>query len=95
MREGRGVYYTPEPVVSYINRSVDYTLRNHFPLVDGLTDSSKIALIAPKTNDTKSIRRVLILDCETETGTFLFDLINRVYTTFRRNRRMWSGYSVA
>src|SRR5512142_2624288 len=27
LRELRGVYYTPEPVVSYIVRSIDYLLR--------------------------------------------------------------------
>jgi type I restriction-modification system DNA methylase subunit len=30
MRESRGVYYTPEPVVSYIVRSVDYVLKQNF-----------------------------------------------------------------
>ena len=30
MREGRGVYYTPEPVVSYMVRSVDILLKDKF-----------------------------------------------------------------
>ena len=30
LRERRGVYYTPEPVVSYIVRSVDHLLRTRF-----------------------------------------------------------------
>ncbi len=42
MREARGVYYTPEPVVSYIVRSVDKILQNDFGLPKGLADSSKI-----------------------------------------------------
>jgi len=35
-REKRGVYYTPEPVVRYIVRSVHQTLKTHFHLNDGL-----------------------------------------------------------
>src|SRR5690606_21357412 len=34
LREQRGVYYTPEPVVSYIVRSVDYILRERFGRYD-------------------------------------------------------------
>ena len=30
VREMRGVYYTPEPVVSYIVRSIDYLLKTRF-----------------------------------------------------------------
>ena len=30
MREKRGVYYTPEPVVSYIVRSLHHILKEHF-----------------------------------------------------------------
>src|SRR3990172_1473679 len=37
-REIRGVYYTPEPVVSYIVRSVDYLLKTRFDCPDGLAD---------------------------------------------------------
>src|SRR5207248_1387031 len=44
LRELRGVYYTPEPVVSYIVRSVDYLLKNEFELPDGLADYSKIKM---------------------------------------------------
>ena len=36
LREVRGVYYTPEPVVSWIVRSVDRLLRDCFGLTDGL-----------------------------------------------------------
>ncbi|MBM3474001.1 MAG: hypothetical protein FJX75_12090 [Armatimonadetes bacterium] len=38
LREVRGVYYTPEPVVSYIVRSVDHILKTEFDLPDGLAD---------------------------------------------------------
>ena len=45
MREARGVYYTPEPVVSYIVRSIDHILKTDFKLQDGLADATKIKVI--------------------------------------------------
>lgn len=38
LREARGVYYTPEPVVSYIVRSVDHLLKTHFGCPNGLAE---------------------------------------------------------
>ncbi len=38
MREARGVYYTPEPVVGYIVRSVDAVLKSRFGRASGLAD---------------------------------------------------------
>jgi predicted helicase len=38
IREMRGVYYTPEPVVSYIVRSIDYVLKTRFGKPQGLVD---------------------------------------------------------
>jgi predicted helicase len=43
-RERRGVYYTPEPVVSYIVRSVDNVLRRHFGRSLGLADPNTLVL---------------------------------------------------
>jgi hypothetical protein len=42
IREIRGVYYTPEPVVSYIVRSIDLLLKDKFGLKKGLADSDKL-----------------------------------------------------
>lgn len=39
-RERRGVYYTPQPVVSYIVRSLHLVLKKTFGLEDGLTDEN-------------------------------------------------------
>ena len=44
MRELRGVYYTPEPVVSYIVRSVDYLLKTRFNRAKGLADENTLIL---------------------------------------------------
>jgi len=43
-RKLRGVYYTPEPVVSYIVRSVDYLLRTRFERPLGLADPTVLIL---------------------------------------------------
>lgn len=44
LRKSRGVYYTPEPVVSYIVRSVDWLLREKFGKKEGLADPSVLVL---------------------------------------------------
>jgi len=44
MREARGVYYTPEPVVSYIVRSVDALLRERFGKIAGPADEQTVIL---------------------------------------------------
>jgi len=43
-REMRGVYYTPEPVVSYIVSSLNYLLKKQFKKADGLADKSVTVL---------------------------------------------------
>jgi predicted helicase len=45
-REKRGVYYTPEPVVKYIVRSIHDLLKTHFDLQDGLA-SKEVTLLDP------------------------------------------------
>lgn len=44
VREMRGVYYTPEPVVSYIVRSVDHLLKTKFDRPLGLADKDVLIL---------------------------------------------------
>ena len=44
VREMRGVYYTPEPVVSYIVRSIDHLLKTRFNRPQGLADSNTLIL---------------------------------------------------
>ena len=44
LRERRGVYYTPEPVISYIVRSVDLILRERFGCAEGLADNRSLIL---------------------------------------------------
>jgi len=44
IREMRGVYYTPEPVVSYIVRSIDHLLKTSFNKPQGLADDKTLIL---------------------------------------------------
>jgi len=46
LREKRGVYYTPEPVVGYIVRSIHSVLNSHFGLADGLA-SPEVTILDP------------------------------------------------
>jgi predicted helicase len=43
-REKRGVYYTPEPVVSYIVRSLHNILKEHFDRADGFANATVTVL---------------------------------------------------
>jgi len=43
-REKRGVYYTPEPVVSYIVRSLNFILKKYFNRPDGLASQTVTVL---------------------------------------------------
>ena len=72
LREVRGVYFTPEPVVSYIVRSVDRLLRDRFELADGLAETTARGTDA---------RPVLILDPAAGTGSFLREVILRIRNT--------------
>ncbi len=83
LRELRGVYYTPEPVVSYIVRSLDDVLRRSFGLRDGLADSSRL---------TPELHKVQILDPATGTGTFLYAVFARIFEQFHADKGLWSGY---
>lgn len=108
MREARGVYYTPEPVVGYIVRSIDAILRRDFGLREGLAHAGKIRLARAaeprsrgdaklgktKTAPTESYEthRLQILDPATGTGTFLYAVIAKIREQFEGNAGAWPGY---
>ena len=96
-RKRRGVYYTPEPVVSYIVRSVDYLLKTRFNCPDGLADTSTVEreVVNERANRVKEkFPRVLILDPACGTGTFLYAIVDLIREKFMRegNAGMWSSY---
>ncbi len=93
----RGVFYTPEPVVSYLVRSVDLILKSHFGLGGGLADSSTVeyfeeALLKDyhgkpdrgklPARVKKTCPKVLLLDPSTGTGTFLYAVIDHIRRDF-------------
>jgi len=63
MRKGRGVYYTPPPIVNFIVRAVDDILKDSFGIRDGLADH----------------QRVTVLDFACGTGTFLLEVFQRIF----------------
>ena len=64
-RKARGVYYTPPPVVNFIVRAVDDILKETFGIAAGLADR----------------KRVTVLDFATGTGTFLLEVLQRIFET--------------
>jgi predicted helicase len=85
LREMRGVYYTPLPVVKFIVRAVDDILKSEFNIKAGLADHSKI-----KSAD--GFHRVQILDPAAGTGTFLAEVIEKIHSHFTGNKGAWQGY---
>ena len=75
MREMRGVYYTPLPVVSYIVRSINHLLRDEFGITDGLADTQRIG--------DGTFHRVTILDPAVGTGTFLREVVTNIRQTVK------------
>jgi hypothetical protein len=103
LREKRGVYYTPDPVVSYIVRSVDHILKTKFKCPEGLADGSKVKIPnwrpekrtqKDRMRKTDDCHRVLILDPACGTGTFLYDIVAHIRSRFmeRNDAGMWPGY---
>ena len=80
LKEMRGVYYTPEPVVSYIVRSINTLLKDGFALADGLADNNTVTIERPDGSPAVT-PKVLILDPAVGTGTFLQEVISSVRTT--------------
>lgn len=97
LRVRRGVYYTPQPVVSYIVRSVDHILKTRFNLSKGLADTSTIEY---KYQDKKgetvkdTAPKVLVLDPAAGTATFMYTVIDNIRQRFMEsgNAGMWSGF---
>src|SRR5260370_7626600 len=92
LRKLRGVYYTPEPVVSYMVRSVDYLLNNDFELPDGLADDTVLKAYSSDGKSSLQTHKVQILDPATGTATFLHSIIDLIYNSFKGNQGMWSSY---
>ena len=103
LRKGRGVYYTPEPVVDFIVRAVDDILKAEFRLADGLADAAKTTVKVnteePDNHSrsgfkqiSKEAHKVQVLDPATGTGTFLGQVVARIYEKFAGQKGVWLDY---
>ena len=104
LRKSKGVWYTPQPVVSFIVRAVDEILQKEFNLPDGLADYSMIEkeVAAEQSRDGRTkdgmkhekrrCHRVQILDPATGTGTFLAEVVNQIYDRYRDQQGIWQQY---
>ena len=90
LRKSRGVYYTPEPVVSFIVRAVDAILKTEFKLPGGLADTAKTTATANGAQ--REVHKVQILDPATGTGTFLAEVVKFIYANFGHLKGAWRGY---
>src|SRR6266581_574796 len=79
LRELRGVYYTPAPVVSYMVRSIDFLLRSHFNRQNGLAEISE---------------DMMLLDPACGTGIFLQAVIDYIRNEFQKTSdpEKWQDY---
>lgn len=104
LRKSKGVWYTPQPVVSFIVRAVDEILQKEFGLSEGLADYSMIEREVAveqscdkRTTDgmkheKRKFHRVQILDPATGTGTFLAEVVNQIYDRYRDQQGIWQQY---
>jgi len=99
-REKRGVYYTPEPVVQYIVKSVDHILKTRFGLEGGLAHTADIVEYdreeafldeQGRPDRSKLLKvvpeerpKVLILDPACGTGTFLYTVMDFIRDEFMK-----------
>jgi len=84
----RGIFYTPQPVVSYIVRSAHELLQTEFGLEDGLASTVTWGEMAGRTPGLKipdgtdpQSPFVVILDPATGTATFIVEVIDVVHRT--------------
>lgn len=103
LRKAKGVWYTPQPVVRFIVRAVDESLRRDFGLPMGLADYSVVDREVVNEQYSKGkkgerptykqrFHKVQILDPATGTGTFLAETVNQIRDKFQGLEGMWQGY---
>lgn len=91
-KEIRGVFYTPEPIVSYIVRSLDSILKCDFMLHEGLADTTKVMSKVTYSKPKVELHKTLIVDPACGTGTFLHHVIRLIKDRFIGNEGMWTSY---
>ena len=99
-RKKRGVYYTPQPVVDFIVKSVDKILKDEFGFVGGLSDTAKTSIRIDNKNKKKSsaceeeeMHKIQILDPAAGTGAFLATIIQHIKKNIFHNQLgIWKDY---
>jgi predicted helicase len=86
LKNAMGAYYTPTAVVKFIVRAVDDLLKNDFEVANGLADHAKVE------RNGQTWHKVQILDPATGTGTFLAEVVRKIYQNFEHNEGMWHDY---
>lgn len=88
----RGIFFTPQPVVSYIVRSVHELLQTEFGIEDGLASTITWREMASRNNEfkipdttSKDNFFVVVLDPATGTATFLVEVIEVIFTHLKKN----------
>ena len=100
LRKAKGVWYTPQPVVSFIVKSIDRLLSTEFGIKRGLADSSKVSVKQRTTLkdargrkfDDVDYHRVQILDPAVGSGTFLVEVLRQIYDRFKNQKGLWNSY---
>jgi len=101
MRADAGAFYTPQPVVEFMTRTVDTILRDRFALAAGIADGATWSEVAarngldvPEGVDPSS-PFVSMLDPATGTGTFLVEWLRRARASFLNgsNEEDWPGHA--
>ncbi len=95
-RKARGVWYTPEPVVSFIVRSVDALLTESFGLPLGLSDTGTVQIewnTGQNAKIKKRVHRIQVLDPAVGTGTFLAAVLKQIAAKVQESSPgAWSAY---
>ena len=94
-KKSRWVYYTPEPVVNFIIRWIDYLLKTEFKIPEWISDCEKKEVQRKifQKDGKYNEHRVQILDIATGTWTFLNETIKYIYKTSKHSTpALWPKY---
>lgn len=94
LKKSMGAYYTPVPIVDFIVKAVDDSLKSDFGITKGLasTDKTQRKVKIQATIKKENIHRVQILDPAVGTATFLNQIIKYIYSSFKNQAGMWPDY---
>ncbi|MGI8756884.1 MAG: type ISP restriction/modification enzyme [Acidimicrobiales bacterium] len=101
MRADAGAFYTPQPVVEFMVRTVDSLLRARFGLELGVADGSSWAQVSKRNGFevpdgvAPSASFVSMIDPATGTGTFLVEWLRRARASFltTHTQAEWATYA--